>query len=381
MPRISTILGALEAVKNIRAFILTALVLITAVFVVGLFSYMGVRGGSFALGAVGALLAGLIALYGSSAVGFMLMNDARGASSLTIGEALTISLLSTHRWIAVMLLAALVFVLFVLATLLILFVCKIPVLGPLLYTVVLPVTTLATAAFLAAMWFVVIPLAFPAVWTGDTTMQVLSKLTAIGRQRLFQVVALTLLLALLCFIAGMIIGVFAFGGLAIVGALSATVLPNVGAGFGGLYGVMSSLMLGGGYEGAGYIVAGGIGAAIVLAFVMIVPFLILFQGYCLIYLDVIQGIDLSAAEEQLTSRMENIQRKAREAQERVREKTQPLPAKLAAPLVQTQPFPPAPAAAAALTATQMPSAGRCPKCSIGITGEDVFCGGCGFRLR
>ncbi len=67
MPRISTILGALEAVRNVRAFILTALVLITAVFVVGLFSYMGVRGGSFALGAVGALLAGLIALNRSSA--------------------------------------------------------------------------------------------------------------------------------------------------------------------------------------------------------------------------------------------------------------------------------------------------------------------------
>lgn len=390
MPRASTILGALEGVKNVRAGVLTGLVLITSAVIFTLFSYLVARGGGVALAAVGGLLAFLASVYGSSAVGFMLMNDAKGAGSLTMVEALTISLSSTHRWIGVMFLAVLVFALFAVALVLILFVCRIPFLGPVLYTVVLPVATITTAAFLAAMYFVVMPLAFPAVWMGDTTMQAVSKLWAIVRQRLVQVVVLILLLVLLCLVAGGIIGFLMFGGLAIVGALSAAILPNLGGGMGGMSGfgglMSGGIMAGAGGEGGGYLVAGGIGGAIVFAIVMIVPFLILFRGYCLIYLEVIKGIDVSAAENQLKSGMENIQRKAREAQERVREKTQSHPATPAAPVSDTQRdspavLPAASPAAAASAATQLPFAAECPQCGAAVATEDMFCGSCGVKLR
>jgi hypothetical protein len=385
MPRASTILGALEGVRNIRAGIVTALVLIANAVVFVSFSYLTTRFGNFALAAVGGLLVVLIAAYGASAVGFMLMNDAKGAPPLAIVEALTLSLSSTHRWICVMLLAALVFALFALALVLVLFICKIPFLGPVLYAGVLPLATIATAAFLAAMYFVVMPLAFPAVWLGDTTMQVMSKLLAIIRQRLVQVVAHVLLLLLLCFIAGGIIGGLMFAGLAVVGMLSAALLPNVGGAMGGLGGMMAGV----GREGGGYLIAGGIGGAIIFAVVTIVPFLILIRGYCSIYLDVIQGIDFSAAESQLKSGMENIQRKAREAQERAREKMQSPPVTPAAPVSGTQREPPAAplatapaaAAAAATAATQITAAGQCPKCGAAVTAEDKFCGGCGAKLN
>ena len=382
MPRTSTILGALEGVKNVRAGILTALVLITTAVVFALFSYLAARGAGVALAAVGGLLAFLIVVYGVSAVGFMLMNDAKGAGSLTMVEALMISLTSTHRWIGVMVLALLAFVLFAVALAVVLFVCKIPFLGPVLYTGVLPLATLTTAAFLAAMYLVVMPLAFPAVWMGDTAMQVVSKLWAIVRQRLVQVVVLMLLLGLLVFVAGGIISFLTFGGLAIVGALSAAILP-LGGGMGGL---MSGLVAGAGGAGGGYVVAGGIGGAIVFAIVMIVPILILFRGYCLIYLEVIEGIDFSAAENQLKSGMENIQRKAREAQERAREKTRASPATPAAPASDTRrdspAVPPAAAAAAGASApTQMPFAAECPQCGAAVATEDMFCGGCGVKLR
>ena len=382
MPRTSTILGALEGVKNVRAGILTALVLITTAVVFALFSYLAARGAGVALAAVGGLLAFLIVVYGVSAVGFMLMNDAKGAGSLTMVEALMISLTSTHRWIGVMVLALLAFVLFAVALAVVLFVCKIPFLGPVLYTGVLPLATLTTAAFLAAMYLVVMPLAFPAVWMGDTAMQVVSKLWAIVRQRLVQVVVLMLLLGLLVFVAGGIISFLTFGGLAIVGALSAAILP-LGGGMGGL---MSGLVAGAGGAGGGYVVAGGIGGAIVFAIVMIVPILILFRGYCLIYLEVIEGIDFSAAENQLKSGMENIQRKAREAQERARAKTRASPATPAAPASDTHrdspAVPPAAAAAAGASApTQMPFAAECPQCGAAVATEDMFCGGCGVKLR
>jgi hypothetical protein len=376
MPRASSILNALQAVKNIRAVILTALVLIVTAVVFGVVFYVAGRSGSVVLMFIGGLLSYLVGLYGVSAVGFMLMNDARGRPSLSITDALTVSLLSTHRWIAVMLSALVVFLLFVVVLALILFVCKIPFAGPVLYAVVLPVATFATALFLAAMYFVVIPLTFPAVWMGDTTMQVISKLMAIFRQRLVHVVVQVLLLVLLCLVVGGIIASLVFSALAIVGSLSAAILPGFGGGFGryGMAGMMGGMM---GGAGGGHMIAGMIGGGIVFAVVMIVPFLILFQGYCQIYLDAIEGMDFSAAESQLKSQMEAIQRKAREAQERVQEKIQSKPA---APAAAPQPAPP-PAPPPAAPAPAATAAGVCPKCNGAVASDDTFCGSCGHKLH
>jgi hypothetical protein len=368
--RASTILGALEAVRNIHAGILAALVFVTTAVLFALFGYLATgAGGGVLVAALGGLLVFLTSVYGASAIGYMLMSDAKGAPSLSMIEAVLLSLRTTHRWLAVMLLALLVFVAFAVVLLLILVVCKIPFLGPVLYAVVFPVAVLATAAFLAAMYFVVMPLSFPAVWAGDTTMQAVAKLWAIVRQRLVQVVVLVLLLALLCFVIGGIISLLTFGGLAVVGALSAALLPT-GSGIGGL---MSGMMMGAG----GHVVAGAIGVAIVFAIVTIVPFLILLRGYCLIYLEVIQGIDFSAAEAELKARMENVQRQAREAQERAREKMQSAPTPPAPPPVPPSAAPAAPAAGIGAA----PAAAKCPQCGAAVTADDAFCGGCGARLR
>ena len=144
---------------------------------------------------------------------------------------------------------------------------------------------------------------------------------------------------------------------------------------------MSGMMMGAGREGTGYLIAGGIGTAIVFAIVTIVPLLILLRGYCLIYLEVIQGIDFSAAEAQLKSRMENIQRQAREAQERAREKMQPAPVSApAAPPPVPQPAPSAAPIAPAAGAVA-PAAGKCPQCGAAVAADDAFCGGCGAKLR
>ncbi len=367
MPNISSLLGALQAVKNVRAVILTALVLVSTALVFGLAFFVAGQTSSTALALIGSLFAYLVGIYGISAVGFMLMNDAKGATPLSMVDALMVSLMSTHRWIAVMLMALAVFIVFTISLAALLFVCKIPFAGPVLYAVVVPVATFTTTLFLAAMYFVVMPLAFPSVWSGDSTMQVISKLTAIARQRLIQVVVKVVLLMLLCFFVAGIIASLVFSASGIVGALSAGILPGVGSGLGGLGG-MGGMggMMGGAPGGGGYMIAGGIGFAIVFAVVLIVPFLMIVQGYCLIYLDVIKGIDFSASEEALKAKMENLQRKA---QERAREKTQAQPV---APAAAVAPPPAAPAMVPATT---------CPKCSFAISSADVFCGGCGHKLR
>ena len=113
MPNIAPLLGALQAVKNVRALVMTALVLVTTALVFGVVLFAVSRTGSVALTVIGVLFAYLVAIYGVSAVGFMLMNDAKGAPPLSISDALSVSLMSTHRWIAVMLLTFVVFVLFV----------------------------------------------------------------------------------------------------------------------------------------------------------------------------------------------------------------------------------------------------------------------------
>jgi hypothetical protein len=373
VPNFSALLGALQAVKNVRAVILTALVLVTTAIVFAAVVFVVGRANSVVLTLIGALFAYLVAIYGVSAVGFMLMNEAKGAPPLSIADALTVSMMSTHRWIVVMLLALVVFILFAVVLALIFFVCKIPFAGPVLYAVVVPVATFVTAFFLAAMYFVVTPLAFPSVWCGDGVMQVVSKLTAIARQRLVAVVVRVIVLMLLCFFVTGIIASLVFSAMAIVGGMSAGIL-GVGGGIGALTGGMGRMM--GGMDGStGYMIAGGIGFAIVMAVVLIVPFLMAIQGYCVIYLDVTKDMDFSAAEAGFKSRLEDLQRQAREAQERVREKTQAQPAPPAAAPA------PAPAAARPAPPPPAPAATQCPKCSGPIASDDAFCGGCGYKLR
>ena len=71
MPRTSTILSALEAVRNVHAGILIALVFITTALIFALFSYLAAIGGGVVVAALGGLLVFLISVYGSSAVGSM----------------------------------------------------------------------------------------------------------------------------------------------------------------------------------------------------------------------------------------------------------------------------------------------------------------------
>ena len=388
MPNFSALLGALHAVKNLRAVMLTALVLVTTAVVFAVVIFVVGRAGSVALTMIGALFAYLVAIYGVSAVGFMLMSEAKGAPPLSIADALTMSMMSTHRWIAVMLLALVVFILFAVVLAVIFFVCKIPVAGPVLYAVVVPVATFVTAFFLAAMYFVVMPLAFPSVWCGDSVMQVVSKLIAIARQRLVAVVMQVIVLMLLCaFVAGIIAGLV-LSAMAVVGSMSAGIL-GVGGGM-GAFTSMGRMM--GDMQGAsaGYMIAGGVGFAIVMAVVLIVPFLMTIQGYCVIYLDVTKDMDFSESETGLKSRLEDLQRQAREAQERVREKgqAQPVPPPAAAPAPRPTPAaaparpapPPPPPAAPAPTPAPAPAT-QCPKCNGPVVSDDAFCGGCGHKLR
>lgn len=339
-PRIAVILDALRAIKNWRAALLVALTLGCAGLEFTLFSIIGIKTSSLGISMLGAILALLIGAYGLSAAGFILMQEIAGKPALSMAEALILSLMYTHRWLAIFLLASSGFFAFAFILILVLFLCKIPVLGPMLYALVLPVAALLTGLFMAAMGLIVVPLTFSAVWQGSTVTQVLSALWIIVRQRLFQVLGLMILLVLLYgFVMTVTMGIVFFG-LFLIAGFSALVLP---VGRMGLHFPMGMENLS--HVENSYLTAGALGSSLLLILAMTPPLLVLVRGYCLIYLQMSAGLNFSAAEKQLQESMVTLQHKAQE-------KLHPSP----------------------------PSSWHCSQCKASIAADEIFCSRCGHKL-
>ena len=103
-------------------------------------------------------------------------------------------------------------ILLLLALLIVFLVCKLPGVGPLLYAIAYPVAAIAAGAIFAGMGYVGYPLAAPAIWQGNTTLQTAARLLQIGRRQLLGVI------------------VRMFGLLLLVGVLSAIVFGILGTG-------------------------------------------------------------------------------------------------------------------------------------------------------
>ncbi len=295
----------------------------------------------------------------------------------------------SHRLIAVALLAMVVFLGFLLVAALLFVVCKIPGVGPVLYFFALPVAVLGLGITYAAFLFVVMPLAGPSVWGGEKVLDVVSNLYAIIRQRLPLTVTLMVFLGILVGISAVILAIIFWSGLMFSGVLSASIL-NTGPG-NGLFSLIGSIVQssmggmtysGGAYEssgmgsGSGLVIAGMAGTGLLFAALMAFPGLVLFQGYCQIYLIVTDGLDVSAEKEVLRQGMEQARKAAEEAKRRTEEARLRMEEqrKKTATARETS----VPAAAKAPGA--QPSA-RCPACSGAITAGDIFCGSCGHKLK
>jgi len=263
-----------------------------------------------------------------------------------------------------------------------LFVCKIPGIGPLLYTVVFPAGIVVSGIALFAIPTVIFPLAAPAIWSGAGTMAAVSQLMAVARKRLLLVLILMIVVGLVAWIVGGLVGALLLTGTWFTGLLSAAVLgiSEIGGSSGIGAGLLGGLMSGGGFGSGlgGYLVAAMIGGGVVWAAALTLPALVYLRGASSVYLRAIEGLDLAAEQAALRVKVAAAQARAREFQVQAQATAQQYAQR-------AQASTPAVAGAAAVsvaTAVAITPAGTpaCPACSIAIVPGDVFCANCGHRL-
>lgn len=366
----ASLLAAVDAIRNWRA----AALMLSSLLLAGL---VGALGGDVSVqvhpvvGLAFVLLAFAVFFYGANAAGIMLMDEAQGGTSRPTMAAVLTALAIGHRFIFVLLLVGLVYIVGLLAMALLLLLCKIPGLGPLLFAFVFPVCVVISGVAIFAGYAVVGPLAGPAVWSGATTMQALSRLAAIARQRVVVVILSVLVLLVICGFVGSIIFGIMFTGTLITGSMSAGIIGVRGI---DLASVMSMANMSGygrggdGYGASGHLAAGAFGWGVVMAVAFTLPLLVYLRGCCQLYLGNIQGVNAEGIEQQLRDKLDAAKRGAAD----IKAKGEAMAAQQAQRFETPADVAPAPVASAALY--------RCAVCSTSHLPGDVFCGGCGNKL-
>jgi hypothetical protein len=377
------LLRAAEAVTNWRALAMSALAGLAFFLFLALSGWLAKS--SVLLGGLFFLLSLVLGLVGYSSVGIVLMRRSQG-QDIGLVDAFLQALFTVHRLLGLAVLLFLAFVGLALATLLVLAVCKIPGLGPLVYSVAFPILTVILGLTTAGMFYVVMPLAAPAIWSGNTIWETAARMLVIVRQRLLPVITQLVILSLLVlFLSGVVTFVLMTGYMTTLG-LSSAVGINAS---GNAMGMVQSMMLGGmggmgglggyGMDGAtSYFGAFAFATGLLFTVGMIIPFLTFINGTCLIYLQTIEGLHFDAAEEQLRGHVDEAKRRAQEARERASAKLQEVKAAQRAPQ-EAAPTPPAASVAPAAAATPAATARACASCHAPLAADDVFCGECGAK--
>lgn len=355
------LIRAADAVTDWRALATTALAGLAFFLCAAVSGWMAKTSGVLAF--VFGLVTLLVGMVGYSSIGIMLMRRAQGVQT-SIADAVMQAVLTVHRLLGVGLLMLLAFAGMALAALLLLFVCKLPGVGNLLYAIVFPIVTVVLGMTIAGMFYVAFPLAAPAVWAGNTIWQTAARLFVIIRQRLLSVITNLVILSILVFFLSSVVMFVLYSGYFATVALSAKVGIYSAGGLGGLFqGAMSSMSGYGGDDSAmSYGGAFAFATGMVFMIGMIIPFLTFINGSCLIYLQTVEGLEFDGAEQQLRGHMDEAKRRAQEARDRAGSKLEEAKAAVQRP---------APAAA--------PQARSCSNCHEPLAADDVFCGGCGTK--
>lgn len=371
----TSLLGALDAISRWKPFLVMVATLVSCVVAVAVFSAItgaiARHSGNFAIaaGLVFGLITFAIALVGVNAAGILLADDAWDREQRSIVDALIASAFTSHRLILVFLLTGLAFLAYLVVLALILFLCKIPGIGPLLYAVVLPVAVIITGTIVFALFSVVTPLAAPAVWNGATVMQTLAMLKVVVQKKLPFVFIMMLLLGLLLGIVTGIISAIFGSGLGITLSLSAALLGSSAGGLPNMAGMFSGQGLG---DVSGYIWAAGFGGAILFLAAITPGALVGMKGASLIYRTAIADLSIDSVTAELNDRFEKLKQQASDAKQRALEAGQRAMQQPEAKPVEPQKPAEEP---------KLPPALQCPSCNSAIGADDAFCGNCGHRLK
>jgi len=375
------LLRAAEAITNWRALAMCGMAGV-ATLIAGMLTTYAIAQ-SFFLGLVSGLVTLAVMLVGYSAVGITLMRQAQG-HAIGFVDAVLQAVFTAHRFLGVGILLLLGYLAVLLAGLLIFLLCKIPGLGPLLYAFAFPLAAVVIGVTFAGLWYVGYPLAAPAIWEGNTSVQTVARLMQISRHRLMQVIVnMFLLLVLVALLSIIVFGILGYGA-AMATSLSSAVgtsplssLLSMFSGFMGPFG----RSYGGGFgrgdlaalqEGMAYASSFRFGAGLLLTVALVIPFLTFINGTCLIYLQTVNGMDFSGSEAMLQERMAQAKRQAEQARDRAAERMREAKAsRQAKPAVQADTQVDAHATVAL----------ACGSCQAPMAADDLFCGECGAKRQ
>lgn len=310
------------------------------------------------------LVAFAISFIGTSAAGGVLMDSACKISPRSIGDAIVVGAMDALKILGIALVGLLGSVVLMIALGIVLYLCKIPGIGPVLYGLLLPVLVILSALVVNGL-MVALMLSNSAVWEGNSFRTALARVVAIASKRLPEVLISFLLLTLLMFIVGLIVGALMVTGYLLVGGMSASILlvsPEMGLS-GGIRGLLM-MGLGGSGEGMGYVKAAGFGSGVLLAVTVTAMTSVFIMGVNLTYLSACEGLDSAEIEGVFNERLQGVKQRADEMQQRLRERAQEAQDR---------------ARQAAPAETAVPQK-KCPVCDVVVTANDAFCGECGHKF-
>ncbi len=247
--------------------------------------------GAASCGVIGAA----VLLCGGNAAGILTMDELLMHAPRPSKGLLRAAWAATQQMVLLLLSLGLVYLLVLLGLVVLLLICRLPLLGPWLYTLVFPLVTAASGVALFVLTALVFPLCAPALWRGLDASAGLAQLWVVARERL--PLALTWMLVLACIavvVWAVLLSVLLLG-FFVTTSVSAVVLGLqvewAAAGFGG-----RSLMAA---ETSAYAQAAAVGAGALFAAACAVPSLVAMRGACLVYRRALQGLNTAAQEHAL----------------------------------------------------------------------------------
>ena len=286
------VLDGLDSLRNVRALT----VLLGSFAVAGLLLAMAEAALAKGAGWWGPIQAGAaltVAFYGGNAAGLLVMDEASGRPVREIGAAVRDALASAHRLIAALLLLLAAGAAIAGAVVGLLWLSRLsvagPVVGPVLFGVLVPLAVLTFGLLLLALLAVVVPLAAPAVWSGAGVTDVVRSLLRLVRRRLLVVALLMAAVSLLAAAVGAVASFVAMaGGRALAEVAVAVVGVDVPpeqlmAGLLG-YGLRSLGPAGAPVAATAHGAAALVGGGVVFALGLVLPGLVYLRGACEVYL-------------------------------------------------------------------------------------------------
>ena len=375
----SSLLDSIDAVRNVRAVVLLLATFVTAMLVAALAGALAQT--SIVLTLLFVLVAMAVVFYGGNAAGMMMMDEANGHPSRPIGAAVMSSVGTSHRLILLLLIIAAIYLLGIVAFALLLFICKVPGIGPLLYAFVFPAGVVVSGMAIFAVPTVIFPLSAPAIWNGASTIGGVSQVIAVARKRLLLVLLLMLAVGLIAGVVAGLIGLIVASGTVLTTLLSTAVAVGDSGGLSGITpGLLGAFPAGGFGGGVGaYATAMAVGGGILYSAALTLPGLVYLRGASAVYLRAIDGLDLAGAHDALRETVAAAQLRAKEFQAQAQATAQRYAQRAHAPAAAVSGAG-AFSAAGPLVAVAPAGTPGCSICGAVLVPGDVFCANCGHRL-